>query len=215
NSGQTTLSTSALAAGSHVITAQYGGDANDAGSISPALTQVVNAITLVSIAVTPDASSNPSVPVGLTQQYTVIGSYSDGSTADVTSQVTWSSFNTAIAAISNSSGSNGLATGAAIGGPVTITAALGAVSGASALTVTNATLLSGTMIVPSSATIPAGLQQQFNAFGDFSDGNTYDITTAVIWSSSNTGTATISNASGSQGLATAVAAGGPVTITAS
>src|SRR5439155_1643047 len=78
----------------------------------------------------------------------------------------------------------------------------------------NATLLSGTMIVPNSATIPAGLQQQFTAFGDFSDGNTYDITTAVIWSSSNTGTATISNASGSQGLATAVAAGGPVTITA-
>jgi hypothetical protein len=89
------------------------------------------------------------------------------------------------------------------------------VSGTSALTVSNATLLSGTMVVlPSAATIPAGLAQQFTAFGDFSDGNTYDITTTVVWSSSNTGLATISNASGSQGLAAAIAAGGPVTITA-
>ena len=43
--GIATFMTSALAAGSHTITAQYGGDGNNTGSTSPAITQVVNAAT--------------------------------------------------------------------------------------------------------------------------------------------------------------------------
>ena len=43
--GIATFITSALAAGSHTITAQYGGDGNNTGSTSPAITQVVNAAT--------------------------------------------------------------------------------------------------------------------------------------------------------------------------
>jgi hypothetical protein len=42
-SGTATFATSTLAAGSHSITAQYGGDANYAGSTSTPLAQIVNA----------------------------------------------------------------------------------------------------------------------------------------------------------------------------
>jgi streptogramin lyase len=48
-SGSATLSTSALSVSSHSITAVYGGDTDDAGSPSLALTQVVQAITATGI----------------------------------------------------------------------------------------------------------------------------------------------------------------------
>ncbi len=48
---------------------------------------------LVSIAVTPEAAS---IPVGMTQQFTAIGSFSDGSTADVTAAATWESTTTQV-----------------------------------------------------------------------------------------------------------------------
>lgn len=54
---------------------------------------------------------------------------------------------------------------------------------------------------------------QFTATGDYSGEFPTDITTEVTWSSSDTGILTISNAAGSEGLATAIAPG-PVTVTA-
>ncbi len=64
---------------------------------------------LISIAATPNPP--PSLTLGNTQQFRAIGTYSDGSTSDITSQVTWSSDNTDAATINNS----GLATGVASG----------------------------------------------------------------------------------------------------
>lgn len=59
SSGQATYTTSSLPAGSLSITAVYGGDAKDAGSTSPVLTQTVNkATTAISI----DAAPNPAAP---------------------------------------------------------------------------------------------------------------------------------------------------------
>jgi hypothetical protein len=84
--------------------------------------------TLVSISVAPQ---NPAVPVGATQQFTATGTYSDGSTANITATVAWSSSDTAIAAI----GTAGLATGVAQG-QTTIQAAMGSINGSSLLTVT-------------------------------------------------------------------------------
>jgi len=64
---------------------------------------------LISIAVTPNPPS--SLTQGNTQQFKALGTYSDGSTSDITSQVTWACDNTATATINNS----GLATGVAAG----------------------------------------------------------------------------------------------------
>ena len=68
-------------------------------------------------------------------------------------------------------------------------------------------------VAPTNPSIVRGTLQQFTATGTFSDSTTQDLTTAVTWSSSSPGTATISNAAGSEGLASAVAIG-TTTITA-
>jgi hypothetical protein len=58
--GMATFATSSLAAGSHSITAQYGGDTNYATSISPVLTQTVNAGTKAATTTAVTSSLNPS-----------------------------------------------------------------------------------------------------------------------------------------------------------
>ncbi|HEY8157325.1 MAG TPA: N,N-dimethylformamidase beta subunit family domain-containing protein [Methylobacter sp.] len=95
---------------------------------------------LNSISVTP---ANPSIAVGATQQFTATGTYSGGSTKDLTSQVTWASSTTAVATINSS----GLASGASAGS-TTITATSGSVSGTTALTVNNAALAVTTTALP-------------------------------------------------------------------
>jgi len=80
------------------------------------------------------------------------------------------------------------------------------------LTVTAATLVSMN-VTPATPTIGLTQTKQFTATGTYTDSTTQDLTAAVTWSSSQTGYATISNAAGSNGLATAVAVG-TTTITA-
>ena len=82
---------------------------------------------LSSIAVTP---ANFSLSMGTTQQFTATGTYADSSTKDLTSSVTWTSSDSAIADVDAA----GLATGKAIGS-VTITAELGNVTGSTTATV--------------------------------------------------------------------------------
>lgn len=85
-------------------------------------------VTLNSIAVTP---ANPSITAGATQQFTAAGTYSDGTFADITMQVTWNSSNSAVATVNSS----GLATGVAAG-TSNITATSGSITGNTNLTVT-------------------------------------------------------------------------------
>jgi hypothetical protein len=68
-------------------------------------------------------------------------------------------------------------------------------------------------LTPINLSIPRGTFQQFTATGTYSDSSTQDLTISAAWSSSETSVATISNAAGTNGRATAVAAGG-TTITA-
>jgi hypothetical protein len=72
---------------------------------------------LVSIAVTP---ANPTVVVGQTQQFTATGTFSDQSTQNITTTVTWASSNTEAASITAA----GLATGLTGGETSTITATM-------------------------------------------------------------------------------------------
>ena len=83
--------------------------------------------TLRSISVTP---ANSSLLSGLTLQFTATGTFSDGSTQNLTSQVTWSA--SGIVQISGS----GLASAGSSAGTTTITARSGSVSGSTLLTVT-------------------------------------------------------------------------------
>jgi uncharacterized protein YjdB len=176
---------SGVSAGSSTIQAA-------SGSVTGTTTLTVNAIapTLSSIAVTP---TNPSIPNGATQQFTATGTYSDASTKNITSTVTWSSLSTGVATIS----STGLA--AAVGtGSSTIQAALGAVNGSTVLTVTVSTSTLQVLVVsPQNPLITdAGTTQAFTATGHYSDGTTQNLTNTATWTSSNSSVATV-NSSGS------------------
>jgi uncharacterized protein YjdB len=174
--------------------------------VSGSATLVVNPVTLVSIAINPQP---PTIVLGATQQFTATGTFSDGSTQDVTSLVTWSSSAASIAIIGNSVGSYGLATTSGQG-TATISATSNAISASTTLTVTapGPTLVS-IAITPTNPSIAVGATQQFTATGTYSDGSTQNLTSSVMWTSSAAGVATVSIA----GLATSIGEGAS-TITA-
>jgi len=118
---------------------------------------------LTSVAVSP---ASPSVAAGLTQQFTATGTYADGSTADITTQVLWASDTPAVATISSA----GLATGVAVG-TAQITATMGAVVSTSDALAVTATVLNSLTVDPASASVPAGLTQQLSVTGHYSNGD--------------------------------------------
>ncbi|PYX45242.1 MAG: hypothetical protein DMG79_19670, partial [Acidobacteria bacterium] len=67
--------------------------------------------------------------------------------------------------------------------------------------------LSSVSVAPLTPAITVGATQPFSATGNYSDGSTRTLTTSVMWTSSDTSVATVSNSTGSQGVATAVGAG--------
>ncbi|AUH71510.1 Ig-like domain-containing protein [Legionella sainthelensi] len=199
NAGQATGTGPGVA----TITATY-------GTLSGTATLTVTAATLQSIAVTP---TNATLPLATTQQFIATGTFSNGTTYDITSSVEWSSGNNDVLSFSNPV-INGLATGETVG-TTTVKATLGTVSSPNVnATVTNATLVS-INVDPANAAIPQGLTQQFTATGVYSDGSTKPMTSAVSWSSSAPSVATISDDPETRGLATGVSASStPATITA-
>jgi hypothetical protein len=124
NTGVATINSTGLAtgvgAGSTNITATQG------SITSPSISLSVTP-SLVSIAVTP---KNQSIAQGVTQQFAATGTFSDGSTQDLTGEVSWASDTSAVATIA----SNGVATGVAPGN-ATISATLGSIQGSTVLTV--------------------------------------------------------------------------------
>ena len=152
---------------------------------------------LVSIAVTPNM---PSVPLGVTQQFTATGTFSDTSTADLTSSVTWTSGTPAVATMNASSG---LANVLTVGSTV-ITATSGSVSGSTTLTVTPAALAVDRDYSKPHHDRRRTRAQQLTATGTYSDGTTQNVTTTANWTSDTPSVATIGP---STGLATAVSVG--------
>jgi hypothetical protein len=137
----------------------------------------ITSMTIQSVAVAP---STPTIAVGTQQQFSLIGTFSDGvTTVDLTASARWQTSNYQDAVINR----QGVATGVAAG-TVTITGSInGQSAGTASLTISNATIQSIT-VTPDTPTIALGGLQQFAASGLFSDGATQDITSAVTWSSS-------------------------------
>src|SRR5262249_24862657 len=125
---------------------------------------------------------------------------------DLTATATWASSNDgSVASISNAAGSQGLAS--AFGtGTTEISATIDAIVGSTTLTVTDAVVLSITLM-PANASLAAGHSQHVNALASFSGGHLPDVTNAAAWFSRHPPVPTISNAPGSPGLATGHSAG--------
>jgi trimeric autotransporter adhesin len=176
---------------------------------------VVCALSLVSCKgffVDPTLSSiafgqpTPSVAIGATFPMQAIGTYSDTSTKDITSKVTWTSSDKSFFTVDNA----GVITGVAVTSTPapTVKATLGTVSASTTVTVTAVALTSIAIQGGNqSLSIASNPTFQFNATGTYSDSTQSSVTTTATWSSSDTSVATIQSGATNGGLATLVKAG--------
>lgn len=169
-----------IARGTATVTATVG-----AVAASRDLT-VTDATVTSPLTITPDA---PSTPKGLTRQFAVSGTFSDGITRDLTFDASWASSDLTVATISNAVGSKGLAQAHAIG-TTTITATFDVASGTAQLTVTDPVLQS-IVVTPANPSLLTLSTASFTATGLYSDGSTADITNKVNWTSDSPTIATI------------------------
>jgi hypothetical protein len=157
------------------------------GALSATSAVTVDSASLKSLAVTPATSK---VALGTTVHLSLTGTYSDMTTAVLTSNAAWSSSN-GYASVGNGTQA-GLVTGVKPG-TSTITAKFGGLSAAAMANVTGAKLIS-LSLTPANPSTPSGNQMSFTATGAFSDGTQQVLTTQAAWSSSVTADATINTA---------------------
>lgn len=116
---------------------------------------------------------------GQSQQLTATATFSDGSTADVTESVAWSSADPAIATVTDM----GLLTGVDIGSSIITVKKDGIISNSVSIQVTDAIITA--FQITSSTSIAQGQTQQLAATATYSDGSTADVTSSVIWLSAD------------------------------
>jgi hypothetical protein len=178
-----------LSPGSTVLTATL-------GTVSGTSTLTVTAAILESISV--QASASP-LFVGHSTQLSAWGSYSDSTSADVTTVAQWTSNNPSVATVGPTSG----LVQAVSAGSATITAKVGSVSGALAVS-PQTVVLASIAVTPTPAYSGIGISLQLAAMGTNNDGTTADVTTTAHWASDTPAIATIAP---TEGLLTGVATG--------
>jgi hypothetical protein len=160
-------------------------------------TQTTVAAKLVSIAIT--QSSPVKILLGATEQFTAEGTFSDGTTEDITYAVIWNSSDATIASIAY----GGLATAIVLGNTDVTAAINGTISNVVILEVVPSPAPTLTSIAVSRslvANLVVGQTEQFTAQGSYSDGATKDITSQVTWTSTDTSIAAISSTGSAAGL---------------
>ncbi|MDB5959252.1 MAG: hypothetical protein JWP59_546 [Massilia sp.] len=178
----------AVAPGSAVLTASFGGQSASAQATA-------TAVTVTGITVTPASAT---IAIGAAQQFVATATYSDNSTAVITTTAVWTSSNTAVATVLNT----GIATGLTAGS-TTITASAGGRSGSATLTVQPAVTLTTLTLTPAATTFQVGATRQLAVTASYSNGTVVDVTSTSTFASANPAAVRISNG----GLITGVAAG--------
>lgn len=202
------------------VTVKATGVTPEGTTVSDTATLQVTDAVIERLQVTP---ATETTPVGLSKPFMATAILSDGvTTLDVTNDpaISWSSSNLDIATIiSGQTSGNGVAKGEQVGN-VIITAQGTTpegtvVSGTATLTVTDA-VVTTLQVTPPLETTPKGLTKAFTATALMSDGRTVPVTdnTAVSWSTSDAGIATVvTGQTSGNGVAKGEAVG-TVTITA-
>lgn len=162
-----------LAEGTATVTATY-----EDKSASATLQVKPSPVTSLSI-----SPLTPVLAPGVSVRFSARAMFADGTSVDATKLVTWSntdvngsnvvSVNNSGVALANSSGTSD------------ITASYLGKSASTRLTVSNATLVA-IVVTPASGVIGVGLETQFKAVGNYSDGTRYDLTRQVLWSITDT-----------------------------
>lgn len=188
----------ALLVGTTTITATF-----SFNGVSGTTLLTVTPATLQSITVSPSSLTLLSLSRA---GFLAVGSYSDGTTADLTSQAAWSSSRSDIALVA----AGGVKTLAP--GTVVISAALGGVSGTSSIKVTGGNLTAIT-ISPLNPRLVRDTTGRMTAIGSFSNGSSRDISGAVDWSVAAATIAAITTPGGNLALLkpTQVTAGAVIT----
>ena len=178
------------------------------GSIVGSDTLTVAPPTLLSIAVTP---RNPSLTPNHSVQLSATGTFSDGTSKDLSSLVMWSSTPPSIVSTSS--------TGVAIAktpGSAIVTASDGSIAGSDTLTVTPP-ILTSIAVSPQNLTLTPGHFAQLTSMGTYSDGTTQDISSSVRWSLSPAGIVVVTNSgvaiAQGPGVATIIASSNTVSAT--
>jgi hypothetical protein len=172
------------------------------------LTVTTQTRTLTNLAISP---LNPSIAVGMTQQFTATASYSDGSSSVVTNQATWVSSDTSRATVN----STGLATAISAQSPSpNIQATFDSLTALTVLNITSNTAQTGLSLAQIDPSIAPGATLQLIAVASYADGSTQTVTTSASWSSSDTTAASVETfGDASPGLVSGVSSGS-ATITA-
>lgn len=192
---------SARAPGTTHISARFD---SQLGSVEVTVTPA----TLVSLAISPAA---PSLVAGTTTTLQLLGTFSDGTSQDLSQQAAWQSDSASVAEVGNAAGQAGLVTALAAGTAI-VSADVEGQSAQVTLTV-NAASLTGLTISPTLTTLKSGTEQTLTVTGQFNNGSSQDVSQQVVWQSSDAAVASVSNATDNHGLVTGVAAGS-VTLTA-
>ncbi len=180
----------ALTVGSGVLQAGFGG-------FSVQIDVTVSDANLTTLRATP---ASVELPAGSDVMLRIDGFYSDGSQQNLSAQARWQIDTPTVASLEGD-----LLRGHASGDAI-LRADVGGLSIEVPVRVTDA-VLSRLELDLGAADLPTGLSRPLRALGHFSDGSLRDLTAQVIWRSSDDARLAIANAVGSEGLATALAAG--------
>ncbi|WP_234912964.1 Ig-like domain-containing protein, partial [Vibrio anguillarum] len=125
---------------------------------------------ITAIQVTP---SPVSVAKGQTEQLTAIATYSDTTSSDISSSVTWTPADTNTITVT----STGLITGVEVGS-TTVTATKNGISNTVNVTVSSA-VITAIQVTPSQVNVAKGQTQQLTAIATYSDTTSSDISSSV------------------------------------
>jgi trimeric autotransporter adhesin len=183
----------AAAPGSTGISASLAGVSSSPSSLT------VSPANLVSIAVAP---ANQTVPLATSQQLVATGTFDDGTSQNLSNEVTWATLNahSQVARIT----ATGMVAGLGLGSEtVTATDSLSGLSASASVTVDESSVAEirvkpvGMVMFPH-ALVPVpvmanGTRQQMRAVATFKDGSTLDVTDVlgIAWSSTNAGVANV------------------------
>lgn len=173
-----------------------GGGSGSGGSSAPVITK---------INITPN-NTNFDIPQGASQQFTATAVYSNGSTQNVTNQVTWSTELGDTGSFSNVT--PGLYTAGNNDGAITITATESTtqISATDTFGIINPTLNSISISPTTINGLPVGDTQQLVVTAHYSNGTSFNATANSVWSSNTPVVATVTNL----GLVAAESAGSSV-----
>ena len=193
----------ANAIGTVSITASY-------ASITGSASVTVRSPAVVALKIVP---ASLSISLGTSSQLHAVAGLSNGTSPDVTGNVTWSSSQAGIATITQQGTVTGVGKGAS-----QLSAAYQGVTATATVAVGPAALLS-INVTPNPSSLPLGESEQFTATGNYSDGSIQDLTQTATWSLHGSSSATMSTpgsvTTSALGTATVSATLGSVTGSAS